>query len=50
MEILQMKAEFFKDENGFIWLFYVKHIHMRKSFHIVGILEGTLTVADVKRR
>jgi len=45
-----MKAEFFKDENGFIWLFYAKNIHMRKSAHIVGILESSLTVAEVKRR
>jgi hypothetical protein len=49
MEILQMKAEFFKDENGFIWLFYIKNIHMRKSLHIEGLLAGTLTAADVKK-
>jgi len=28
---LQIKAEFFKDENGFIWFFYAKKIYIRKS-------------------
>lgn len=48
--MLQMKAEFFKDENGFIWLFYIKNVHMRKSLHIEGLLAGTLTAADVKKQ
>ena len=25
-----MTAEFFKDDNGFIWLFYAKDIYMRQ--------------------
>ena len=29
-EILQMKAEFFKDENDWMWFFYAKEIYMRK--------------------
>ena len=32
-EILQMKAEFFKDENDFIWFYYAKEIYMRKNIH-----------------
>lgn len=32
-EILQMKAEFFKDENDFIWFYYAKDIYMRKNIH-----------------
>ena len=45
-----MKVEFFKDENGFIWLFYAKNIHIRNCMYMVGLLEGTLTAADVKKR
>ena len=29
IEVLQLKAEFLKDENGFIWLFYVRDIFTR---------------------
>jgi hypothetical protein len=29
-EILRMSAEFFKDENGFIWFFYAHNIQGRK--------------------
>ena len=29
--ILQMKAEFFKDANDQIWFFYARKIHTRKS-------------------
>lgn len=43
VEILQMNAEFIKDDNGFIWLFYAKNIFMRKSLHDVGLLAGAPT-------
>ena len=36
---MQIKAEFFKDENGFIWFFYAKSIYIRKS-RFEGIAEG----------
>lgn len=45
-----MKAEFFKDENGYIWLFYAQNIHIRKSLLVEGLLADTLTAADVKKR
>ena len=32
-EILMMKAEFFKDENGFIWFFYAHDIFVRKNLN-----------------
>ena len=28
-----MQAEFFKDENDFIWFYYAKDIYMRKNIH-----------------
>lgn len=30
-EVLQMKAEFFKDHNGEIWFFYCRDINVRRS-------------------
>jgi len=30
IEVLQMKAEFLKDENNNIWLSYIKEIHIRR--------------------
>ena len=42
LELLQMKAEFFKDENGYIWFFYAKEICIRKS-RIEGTAEAILT-------
>lgn len=31
IEILKMKVEFLKDENGFIWLFYARDISCRRN-------------------
>ena len=44
-EILQMKAEFFKDENDFIWFYYAKDIYMRKNKH-----KKALSNDDAKKR
>jgi hypothetical protein len=33
IEVLQMQAQFFKDENGFIWFFYATNIQTRKNLH-----------------
>jgi hypothetical protein len=32
-----MKAEFTKDENGWIWFFYAKDIYMRKNKNRTGL-------------
>lgn len=32
-----MKAEFVRDENGWIWFFYARDIHARKSKSRAGI-------------
>lgn len=29
-EVLSMKAEFFKDHNGWIWFYYAQNIHVRQ--------------------
>lgn len=31
VEVLQLKAEYLKDENGCIWLFYMRDIYTRKN-------------------
>lgn len=31
IEVLKMKLEFLKDENGFIWLTYARDIYTRKN-------------------
>jgi hypothetical protein len=31
-ELLQFKAEFLKDENGNIWLSFIKDFHIRRPF------------------
>ena len=28
-----MKAEFYKDDNNYIWFYYARNIHMRKNKH-----------------
>jgi len=43
-EILMMQAEFFKDENGFIWFFYAHKISVRVNVH-----KATLNSEDAKR-
>lgn len=43
-----MHAEFIKDDNGFIWLFYAKNIFMRKSYHEPGILAGAPTKQELQ--
>jgi len=45
-----MNAEFFKDDNGFIWLFYAKNIFIRKSHHEQGLIAGTLSKAEVQKQ
>lgn len=36
-EILQMKAEFVRDENGWIWFFYARDVFMRKNKNRTGL-------------
>ena len=43
-----MNAEFIKDDNGFIWLFYAKNIFMRKSAHDSGLLAGAPTKQEIQ--
>jgi len=40
-----MKAEFFKDENDFIWFYYAKDIYMRKNKH-----KKAMSNDDAKKR
>jgi len=36
-EVLMMQAEFFKDENGFIWFYYSHNITVRKNLYKVTV-------------
>ena len=36
-EILAMFVEFFRDENDFVWFYYAKNIHIRKSSTRTGM-------------
>ena len=44
-----MYAEFFKDENGFIWLFYCRNAHFRMQDGLFGgIMAGVRSAGDIK--
>ena len=46
-----MRAEFAKDENGFIWLFYTKDVHCRRQTELNGGVAATLlSAAEAKKR
>ena len=46
-----MTAEFFKDENGYIWLFHVKDLHYRNQKALNGGTAATiLSAADLKKK
>ena len=50
-EILSLKAEFFKDENGYIWLFNVKDLHYREQRALNGGTVATiLSASDLKKK
>lgn len=49
-ELLQMNAEFCKDDNGFIWLFYAKNIFIRKSFNDPGLIAGAPSKAELQKQ
>ena len=46
-EILQMKAEFLKDENGNIWFFYGRHIHTRMVKNKVQLYHTQTSCVEV---
>ena len=50
LELLQMNAEFSKDDNGFIWLFYAKNIFIRKSFHDPGLIAGAPSKVELQKQ
>jgi len=43
-EVLMMQAEFFKDENGFIWFYYAHNIYTRKIIN-----KKTMSSEDAKQ-
>lgn len=45
-----MNAEFSKDDNGYIWLFYAKNIFMRKSTHDPGLIAGAPSKAELQKQ
>lgn len=45
IELLRLYAEFAKDENGFIWLFFAKDCHFRWQEALKGGLKAQLMSA-----
>lgn len=43
-----MKAEFMKDDNGFMWFFYAKNIHIRKG-KLPGMQDSVVSKDEAKK-